>query len=233
MGTIVKSFVLLTSLIAACAGCTSLKPAPVHGTAGAAPAPPAGAATAPATGSPAASAPALPARHRPRARRSRAARPVPYGSTCQPAALRLSLGPPVSGATSQYVTMLALTNVSAAGCDLDGYPGVAVLGGTGAVLPFDVRWGGGQMLTRSVPALVPLAPGATAYLGIDKWACFGRTYATSRTVQVIPPNDYQPLTLTTMRRVPLIYYCPAGDPGHVIRVSPVEPSPRSVLVMPR
>lgn len=226
MGTIVKSFVLLTSLIAACAGCATLKPAPVHGIADRAPASAAGAATAPATRSPAASASAPPARHR---RPAAAPRPVPYGSTCQPAALRLGLGPPVPGATSEYVILLTLTNISAAGCDLDGYPGITVLDPAGAPLPFDVRWGGSQMITKSAPALVPLAPGRTAYLGINKWLCFGRTYAESRTIQVIPPNDYQALTLTTTRRYPLIGYCPAGDPGHTLHVSPVEPGPLRVM----
>jgi hypothetical protein len=59
--------------------------------------------------------------------------------------------------------------------------------------------------------------------------CVGHTDVVSRTVQVIPPNDYQPLTLTTTHRYPLIDYCPAGDPGHTINVSPVEPSLPGVI----
>ncbi len=36
-------------------------------------------------------------------------------------------------------------------------------------------------------------------------------------------------TFTTTCRYPLIDYCPAGDPGHTINVSPVEPSPVRVI----
>jgi hypothetical protein len=75
---------------------------------------------------------------------------------------------------------------------------------------------------------VPLAPGGTAYLGITKWACVGRWHGIARTFQVIPPGDYQPLSLTTAR-YPAVGYCPPGDPGHIINVAPVEPSLRDLL----
>jgi hypothetical protein len=38
----------------------------------------------------------------------------------------------------------------------------------------------------------------------------------------------QPLSLTTAR-YPAVGYCPPGDPGHTVNVTPVEPSLRSVL----
>src|SRR5215470_9061090 len=184
------SFVLLTSLIAACSACSAPKPAPGHTPSGAARASAAGAAAAPATTAP--RTPAAPARHR----RARAApQPVPYGARCKPAGLRLALGQPLSQATSQETLILTLTNISGAGCDLQGYPGLSLLDRAGVALPFTVRWGGTQMLTTSAPALVPLAPGATAYFGITKWACVGHWHGVAHTFQVIPPNDYYPLSL--------------------------------------
>ena len=45
---------------------------------------------------------------------------------------------------------------------------------------------------------------------------------------MIPPNDYQPLT-STKPRYPILSYCPAGDPGHTVDVSPVEPTLRDIL----
>jgi len=184
----------------------------------------AGAATVPATGA-TMGGPAAPSRHR---QGHAAPRPVPYRVGCQPAGLRLAWGPRLSQATSQETLILTLTNISGAGCDLQGYPGLSLLDRAGLALQFTVRWGGTQMLTTSAPVLVPLAPGGTAYLGITKWACVGHWDGVAHTFQVIPPGDYQPLSLTTAR-YPVVGYCPPGDPGHTVNVSPVEPSLRRVL----
>jgi hypothetical protein len=153
---------------------------------------------------------------------------VPYGIGCQPASLQLALGPQVSEATQQDTVLFTLTNISGAGCDLQGYPGVSPLDKRGLPLPFHVRWGGDQMLTASPPVLVPLRPGGIAYLGVNKNACVGHAYDEAHVFRVIPPNDYQPLSVTT-RRYPVLDYCLADDPGHTLDVSPVEPSLRDVL----
>lgn len=119
MGKIGKSFVLLTSLIAACAGCTAPKHAPGHpAAAGNRPsvAGPASAGAPPASSAPTPSArpsPAAPARQGPRTERRKPGS-VPFGVTCQPAALRLALGPRVSEATQQETLVFTLTNVSGA-----------------------------------------------------------------------------------------------------------------------
>jgi hypothetical protein len=65
------------------------------------------------------------------------------------------------------------------------------------------------------PVLVPLTPGGTAYLGTTKWTCVGRWHGAAHTFQVIPPGDYQPLSLTTAR-YPAVGCCPPGDPGHTV-----------------
>ena len=46
--------------------------------------------------------------------------------------------------------------------------------------------------------------------------------------RVIPPNDYQPLTFSKPRSA-ILSYCRAGDPGHTVDVSPVEPTVRALL----
>lgn len=214
---------VLASLIAVYAGCSGPQPAPGRAAAGATRDSVAGAATAPASVATPGS-PATPSGHR---HGHAARRPVPYGVGCQPADLRLAQGPRLSQATSQETLILTLTNISEAGCDLQGYPGLSLLDRAGLALPFAFRRGGTQMLTTSAPVLVPLAPGRTAYLGITKWACVGHWHGVARTFRVIPPSDYQPLSLTT--RYPVVGYCPPGDPGHIVNVTPVEPSLRSVL----
>jgi hypothetical protein len=84
------------------------------------------------------------------------------------------------------------------------------------------------MLTTARPVLVPLAPGGIAYIGINKNACVRHYYRAAHIFQVIPPNDYQSLTYTKPR-YPILDYCRAGDPGHTVDVSPVEPTLRDVL----
>lgn len=178
-------------------------------------------------------APAGPAGHRRHVRHRRAhlvAAPVPYGVTCQPAALRLALGERLSQATSLEMLLFTLTNVSGEGCDLRGYPGVNLLNAGGRVLPFRIHWGRsrGQIITSAPPPLVPLAPGGTAYFAASKWVCVGHSYSAGRYLQVVPPNDYQAVPAVRLRYHGLDY-CRAGDPGNTVNVSPVEPSQRGVF----
>lgn len=222
------SSALLAALLAAC---TALAPAPGHPPSTASRPPVAGAATPqPAASTPPATVPvtAPPVRHRREKKRHAAPAPVPYGVTCQPAALRLAQGPRTSEATQQETLVLTLTNISAAGCDLDGYPGISLLTVAGRPLPFDIRWGGDQMLITAAPVLVPLAPGATAYLGINKNACVRHSYRAAHIFQVIPPGDYQALSFTKPH-YPILDYCRAPDPGHAVDVTPVEPTLRGII----
>ena len=98
----------------------------------------------------------------------------------------------------------------------------------GRLLPFHIRWGGDAVLTTARPTLVPLPPGGTAYVGINKDVCARHYYRSAHIFQVIPPNDYQALSYTKPR-YPSLGYCRAGDPGHTVDVSPVEPTMRGVL----
>jgi hypothetical protein len=150
-----------------------------------------------------------------------------YGTGCRPAQLRLTLGPTVSEATQQDTAVLVLTNASAAGCDLRGYPRVALSGRGGTLLPFSYRRGGDQMLTGAAPALVPLRPGGGAYFAINKVTCAGHESDVARRIQVIPPGGHRALS-HAVRRFPTLGYCEAGDPGHTIDLTPIEPSLRDL-----
>jgi len=208
-------------VVAVCAGCgVSRQPAAVQR-------PPSSAArvlaTAAGAASPAAAAPSA-------GGRTVAVTPAPgqaHGSGCRPAQLRLTLGLKVSEATQQDTAVLVLTNVSAAGCELWGYPRVTLFGRDGARLAFRYRRGGDQMLTGAAPALVPLRPGAAAYFAINKVTCVAPAGDVARRIQVIPPGGRQALSYT-VRRFPTLGYCQAGDPGHTIDLTPIEPSLRDL-----
>jgi uncharacterized protein DUF4232 len=213
--------VVATVLVAVCAGCGG----PGQPATARPPSSPAArvAATAAGAASPASAAPSAGGRTAP-------VTSVPgqaYGTGCRPAQLRLTVGPKVSEATQQDTAVLVLTNVSAAGCDLRGYPDVALSGRGGARLAFSYHPGGDQMLTGAAPALVPLSPGAAAYLAINKVTCAGHESDFARRIQVIPPGDHRAL-VHTVRRFPTLGYCKIGDPGHTIDLTPIEPSLRDL-----
>lgn len=229
MGKIGTVLVLLTSLIAASAACSAQHPAAMHRAAAVTRSPaasPAAPATAPSTPAAQPSHRAVP-HHRVRA----APAPVPYGVECQSAALQLA-EQRFPGIGAQETVIFALTNVSGTGCDLRGYPGIALFTVAGRPLPFHIRWGGDGVLTKAAPVLVPLAPGGTAYLGLNKEVCVRHYYRAAHIFQVIPPNDYQALSYSKPRSA-ILSYCRAGDPGHTVDVSPVEPTLRGVLGLPR
>ena len=78
------------------------------------------------------------------------------------------------------------------------------------------------------PALVVLRPGAVAYAAFNQNSCV--VYAPSSAVggEVVPPGSSQPLAFD-LQHNRILDYCPAGDPGHVVDISPVEPVSRDVL----
>jgi hypothetical protein len=147
---------------------------------------------------------------------------------CRPQQLRLHIGARVSEATQQETVVFVLRNVSAHRCGLDGYPVVALwtsLTAHGKYLPFRYRDHGDQMLTSAKPALVTLAPGGSAYFGINKNACVVRSSATARYLTMFPLGQlHQKLPDT-----PVLGYCGSGDPGHVVDISPFEKTARAVL----
>ncbi len=149
-------------------------------------------------------------------------------SRCQSRQLRVTLGPLVSEATEQNTVILEFRNVSATTCDLRGYPSIVLSDSSGAVLPFAYHRGGDQMLTSKPPTLEVLRPGAIAYAAFNKNSCV--MYASRSAVggDVTPPGSSQPFAFD-LRHNRILDYCPAGDPGHVVDISPVEPTSRAVM----
>lgn len=147
---------------------------------------------------------------------------------CSSSQLRLSIGPHVPEATQQNTLLILLTNVSAARCSLDGYPGIALSASSGPALRFTYRRSGDQTLTSALPTRIWLRPGAVAYLGINKETCTARQTVVAQRIRVTPPGDRRPIAVR-LPAYPMLGYCGPGDPGHVIDITPAEPSFQAVL----
>jgi Protein of unknown function (DUF4232) len=153
---------------------------------------------------------------------------VPSDVRCAPAQLQLIRQGPVSEATQQLTWVIGLRNTAAAGCGLDGYPGIALLGSRGIRLPYGFRAGGDQMLTSAAPAPVWLPAGGTAYFGINKNACIARDIDLATVIRVIPPGARSALTLPAPSRR-IMDYCGRGVVGSVVDITPVEPDIAAVF----
>ena len=133
----------------------------------------------------------------------------------------------VSEATQQESRLLELQNVSHATCDLDGYPGVTLRTADGKRLAFAVRNSGDQMVTSARPRRVELQPGDAAWVLINQVVCvYQQQSAPARSVRLQTPGSPQALA-ADIGRLPIIAECRPHDPGHVLQVSPVEPTPQA------
>jgi hypothetical protein len=149
--------------------------------------------------------------------------PSTYGVRCKASQLRLALGPEVSEATEQNTLILLVRNIAETGCDLRGYPRIALLDKHGATLPFAYRRSGDQMLTSRPPTLVPLAPYyGDAYLGVNKNTCEAGDHGIATQIRVTLPGQRHTLRLR-LGRYPIMGYCTI-QPGHTVDLTPVEPT---------
>ncbi len=137
--------------------------------------------------------------------------------------LSVGFGGGVSEGIGQHTIDLTLRNTSSTTCSIDGYPGIALLGADGAILPFEYQRGGDQMTTSAPPQPVGLTPGGVAYIRINKYRCDIGDKAAPMSVQVIAPNDTTSTKLAFAGQTDMSY-CGAGDPGSVLHISPVEPT---------
>jgi len=143
--------------------------------------------------------------------------------TCVASQLRLKLGQLVSEKTEQHTAPFELTNRARSACSLDGYPTVTLTDAAGRVLPFAYGHLGDQMITAAPPKPVHVPVGGSAFFELNKNACvsFTRRIATAIRVRLSDGRGTLPLRLP---HYPLLDYCPAGDPGDGITVSPIEPT---------
>ena len=144
--------------------------------------------------------------------------------TCTSSQLRLKLGPLVSEKTEQHTAAFTLRNVHATACSLIGYPTVTLLDRENNLLPFAYGHHGDQMITAAAPITVLVPGGGSAYFALNKNACVSFTSRAATQIRVALPGSQGTLSLR-LPHYPLLDYCPAGDPGDGITVSPIEPTP--------
>ncbi|MGO9971615.1 MAG: DUF4232 domain-containing protein [Solirubrobacteraceae bacterium] len=147
---------------------------------------------------------------------------------CSSSQISLTPGPPISEPTEQSTRLLAVTNLSASACSLDGYPTIALLDAHGVRLPLRYRDGADQVLTSRPPQPVTLLPLDQAYEAINKNACVGHTSTIAARIRFTLPHASGTLTMA-LARYPLLDYCPTGDPGHALDIGPSEPTPNAVF----
>ena len=149
---------------------------------------------------------------------------------CPGRALVLHPGTYVSPMTGEHAAMYALTNRGPATCTLKGYPQVVLTDATGAVLPFRYAKGGGAYVTSATPVSVVLAHGASAYILVAKYRCDLGIETNAATIRLTLPTTHG-AAFTGHEAVGItgsmgLSYCRGGqhDPGHLVAVSPVEPT---------
>jgi uncharacterized protein DUF4232 len=142
---------------------------------------------------------------------------------CATSQLRLKLGPLVSEKTEQHTAAFALHNLGRSACSVDGYPSVTLLDATARVLPFRYGHRGDQMVTAATPLSVAVTAGGWAYFELNKNTCVSYTSRGATAVRVKLPGGQSALSLR-LPHYPLLDYCPPGDPGNGITLSPIEPT---------
>jgi hypothetical protein len=142
---------------------------------------------------------------------------------CAPSQLRLTLGPLVSEKTEQHTAVFALANAARSACSLDGYPTVTLVDSSSRLLPFPYGHRGDQMITAAKPNPVNVAGGGSAYFELNKNACVSFTRRQAAAIHVRLPGSPGSLSLR-LPHYPFIDYCPPGDPGDGITLSPLEPT---------
>jgi Protein of unknown function (DUF4232) len=109
-------------------------------------------------------------------------------------------------------SVFVLTNTTQAPCSVDGYPGMAFLDASGAVVRGTVERGDSYLFSDPGPSLVVLQPGDAASYSLGWSEANGATCATSTKVQVTPPDDTNHATLLSQ-----VVVCP----GRPVTVSAV------------
>jgi hypothetical protein len=133
---------------------------------------------------------------------------------CEVAGLQGSAGGS-SGAAGTIETTFVLKNTGSTACILGGYPGLQLLGSSGASLPTKVVRGGSYSFTSMSPTTVTLAPGeAVAFnVGYSDVPVDNETSCpTSSSLEITPPNAYDHLVVPAS-------LAPCG--GGTLVVSPV------------
>lgn len=116
---------------------------------------------------------------------------------CLTSQLTVKPGSP-EGAAGSIGEVVHFENVSRTRCELEGYPGLLMLGANGRPLATDVHRGSSVTVASRPVALVVLAPAGEASFDIgyaDSTGFGNERCPTSTRVEVTPPNDYGHLTI--------------------------------------
>src|SRR6202035_4232010 len=143
-----------------------------------------------------------------------------FTTRCSAGQLAVRWGGPVSEATGQNTVSLTISNISADGCYLFGYPQVALADNAGRVLPLQYQNSGDQMVTSAPPAHVDLGPNGLAYVTVNKYRCDTTDLMHASVLRLTPPGLTASFTVSLAGNVPMDY-CGPGDPGFTVHVSPV------------
>ncbi|HVC15192.1 MAG TPA: DUF4232 domain-containing protein [Acidimicrobiales bacterium] len=139
-------------------------------------------------------------------------------TTCQVAGLKIIEVGHGGAAGTQEMTF-SLTNTSGTPCGTYGYPGMLLVGSTGAALPTTVVRGGSLSFENIAPAHVTLGPGQTAYfnVGFNDVQTGSTSCSSAHTVEITPPTN---TTHATVGDSLGIYACNNGT----LNVSAVFPA---------
>ncbi len=151
------------------------------------------------------------------------AEPGAYATRCSAKQLTVSWGGRVSEPTGQHTVALTISNGSASGCYLFGYPQIALIDRIGRALPLQYQNDGDQVVTSAPPGHVDIAPRGLAYVTVNKYRCDTTDLMQASDLQLTPPGLTSSFSVSLVDNVPMDY-CGPGDPGSIIHVSPVAPT---------
>ena len=151
------------------------------------------------------------------------AEPGAYATRCSAKQLTVSWGGRVSEPTGQHTVALTISNGSASGCYLFGYPQIALIDRTGRALPLQYQNDGDQVVTSTPPGHVDLAPRGLAYVTVNKYRCDTADLMQASDLRLTPPGLTSSFSVSLADNVPMDY-CGPDDPGSIVHVSPVAPT---------
>ncbi|HVV75456.1 MAG TPA: DUF4232 domain-containing protein [Mycobacteriales bacterium] len=149
-------------------------------------------------------------------------------TTCSQSALKVRLAAKVSEISQNDTSEYSIRNIGATPCTIGrGYPAVTLRDERGRLMPFRYVRRGDVEITDAPPQPLRLAPGRSVFGAINKMTCVAREVRRARTLTLRLARDV--VLQLRIRSYPWIGYCPAGDVGHQVDVSPLSPTPSGVF----
>jgi Protein of unknown function (DUF4232) len=141
--------------------------------------------------------------------------------SCSTADLTATVAVHLAAVTQENPILITLRNRTDSACALRGYPAPTLFNGRGGALPFAVARTGDRQVTSHRPVLVPMAPGARAFVLLGTTSCENRRPTEAPTLDLRLPGGSGRFRLRL--RAPTSF-CGRGHVGSTIHVSPFEPN---------